>query len=176
MLCRQHFDVDPLAALSTHLSINNPPADLPLFSFVCGSSFRVLSRSRFLAHCNEIWTPLGFPSITGHSFRIGGTTELLVRGVPPDIVKSLGRWSSNSFLRYWRSLENIASCHIAISPSPPAGLGVSGLPGGCASSSAPASPRVGRTRLRLPSHPRIVLGPISDITPRLSPQSTPRTR
>ena len=159
VLCRQHFNVDPLAALSAHLSINSPPNDLPLFSFAYGNQFRALSRSKFLARCNAVWGPLGFPTISGHCFRIGGTTELLVRGVPPDIVKSLGRWTSDSFLRYWRSLEDIATRHIAISSSAPASVGVVGLPGGCASSSAPSSPRVGRIRLRLPAHPRLGLRP-----------------
>ncbi|KIK74200.1 hypothetical protein PAXRUDRAFT_176435 [Paxillus rubicundulus Ve08.2h10] len=33
----------------------------------------------------------------GHSFQIGGTTELLVTGVPPDVIKVLGWWSSDAF-------------------------------------------------------------------------------
>jgi hypothetical protein len=174
VLCRQHFNVDPLSALSCHLSINAPPPDLPLFSFVYGAHHRILSRSRFLARCNAIWGPLGFPTITGHSFRIGGTTELLVRGVPPDIVKCLGRWSSDSFLRYWRSLEDIASRHVAVPSSAPVGVGVLGLPGACASSSAPPSPRVGRIRLRLPAHPSFGLRPPTNSRVRSRPDSRPR--
>ncbi|KAE9389435.1 hypothetical protein BT96DRAFT_767999, partial [Gymnopus androsaceus JB14] len=52
--------------------------------------------------CNEIWRPRGVPKISGHCFRIGGTTHYLCRGVPPDIVKALGCWKSDAFLVYWR--------------------------------------------------------------------------
>jgi hypothetical protein len=55
---------------------------------------------------------VGFPILTGHSFRIGGTTHLLLSGVPPDVVKTTGRWSSDAFLRYWRSTEQIASIYL----------------------------------------------------------------
>ncbi|TFK16572.1 hypothetical protein FA15DRAFT_548136, partial [Coprinopsis marcescibilis] len=60
-----------------------------------------LTKAHFLERCNQIWTGLGYLRITGHSFRIGGTTELLLAGVPPDVVKAMGRWSSDSFLKYW---------------------------------------------------------------------------
>jgi hypothetical protein len=59
-----------------------------------------------------VWSSFGYPRTTGHCFRIGGTTELLVAGTPPDVVKATGRWSSQSFLRYWRSLDQIAPHHI----------------------------------------------------------------
>jgi hypothetical protein len=45
--------------------------------------------------CNEIWGAAGYPHTTGHSFRIGGTTELLLPGVTVDVVKAMGRWSSD---------------------------------------------------------------------------------
>jgi hypothetical protein len=46
--------------------------------------------------------------ITGHCFHIGGTTKLLMAGVPPHIIKMMRRWSSDTFLHYWCSLEIIA--------------------------------------------------------------------
>ncbi|KAJ7233547.1 hypothetical protein C8J57DRAFT_1453186 [Mycena rebaudengoi] len=39
--------------------------------------------------------------------RIGGTTELLLRGINPDVVAQQGRWSSHSFLLYWRRIQTI---------------------------------------------------------------------
>ena len=41
-------------------------------------------------------------------FVIGSTTEFLVADVLLDVFKSMGRWSSDSFKRYWRSLGEIA--------------------------------------------------------------------
>jgi hypothetical protein len=37
---------------------------------------------------------------------------LLIAGTPPDVVKATGRWSSESFLRYWRSLDALAPRYI----------------------------------------------------------------
>jgi len=61
--------------------------------------------------CNEIWKKEDIQRITGHSFRIGGTTAYLMAGVDPDIVKKMGRWSSDAFLRYWRNVNGIFEAH-----------------------------------------------------------------
>ena len=99
---------DPLRLLRNHLRINNLAPSSPLFAHRTSHGSHSLTKRQFIIRCNDIWSKLGFPRTTGHSFRIGGTTELLLSGVPPDVVKTLGRWSSDSFLRYWRSLEDLA--------------------------------------------------------------------
>ncbi|KIO05103.1 hypothetical protein M404DRAFT_949152 [Pisolithus tinctorius Marx 270] len=33
----------------------------------------------------------------GHAFRIRGATELLLQGVPPDVITTQGRWESQAF-------------------------------------------------------------------------------
>ncbi|KAF9223513.1 hypothetical protein BS17DRAFT_705800, partial [Gyrodon lividus] len=43
---------------------------------------------------------------------IGGTTEFLLASVPPDVIKALGCWSSDTFLHYWHSLELLAPLHV----------------------------------------------------------------
>ena len=91
--------------------INQHHPNLPLLAHSTPSGPRMLMKATFLARCNQIWTTSGYPGMTGHSFRIGGTTELLTSGIPPDVVKSIGRWSSDSFLRYWRDLETTAPLH-----------------------------------------------------------------
>ena len=45
--------------------------------------------------------------VLGHSFRIGGAVELLLAGVPPEIVAATGGWTSLAFLLYWRRMEEI---------------------------------------------------------------------
>ncbi|TFK20046.1 hypothetical protein FA15DRAFT_682711 [Coprinopsis marcescibilis] len=99
---------NPHSLLCNHLLINNVQYAHNLFIYKTHFGQRNLTKSRFLDWCNQIWTPLGYPRFTGHSFRIGGTTELLLAGVPPDVVKAMGRWSLDAFLRYWRSLNNFA--------------------------------------------------------------------
>lgn len=108
LLCQQIGPSDPLAALDNHILVNRPPTNYPLFSYRNRTGHIALTKRKFLARCNEIWSAFGFKLITGHCFRIGGTTELLMRGVPPHIVKMMGRWSSDAFLTYWRELELIA--------------------------------------------------------------------
>lgn len=112
VLVDQSIPSNPIALLKRHLRINNLPNDSHLFSYTSESGLSSLTKSIFLQRCNQIWQLAGYPRTTGHCFRIGGTTELLIAGIPPDVVKVTGRWSSDSFLRYWRSLDEIAPQYI----------------------------------------------------------------
>ncbi|KAG1874044.1 hypothetical protein C8R48DRAFT_745952 [Suillus tomentosus] len=78
---------NPYNALVHHLSINSlVPSHVPFFT------------SEMHNGCN-IWASAGLPLLTGHCFRIRGTTELLLCGTPPDI--------SRAFLEYWHCIESI---------------------------------------------------------------------
>lgn len=115
VLTRQEKKVDPLRAIALMLQANNKqPREANLFLFREGplGTMRALTKELFLARCNEIWTGLGYKRATGHCFRIGGTTELLQSGTPVDLVKSMGRWKSDAFQRYWRGLGAIAAQHV----------------------------------------------------------------
>ncbi|KIK93111.1 hypothetical protein PAXRUDRAFT_145753, partial [Paxillus rubicundulus Ve08.2h10] len=48
-------------------------------------------------------------------FHIGGTTELLLQGISPDIIATQGRWTSRAFLQYWRRIETILPLFISSS-------------------------------------------------------------
>ncbi|KIK72725.1 hypothetical protein PAXRUDRAFT_180040 [Paxillus rubicundulus Ve08.2h10] len=43
---------------------------------------------------------LDLPDLKGHSLCIGGTLHYLLNGIPFNVVKSIGRWSSESFTLY----------------------------------------------------------------------------
>lgn len=65
-------------------------------------------KTAFMKRCMTIWTHHGLDvAVLGHSFRIGGSTELLLAGVPPEIVAAIGRWKSLAFLLYWRKIEEV---------------------------------------------------------------------
>jgi hypothetical protein len=112
LLLHQKGSTDPIHALKYHFHVNCLKAADPLFAYVTSCGSRTLTKTVFLHRCNEVWTRLGYPRLTGHCFRIGGTTELLLAGVAPHVVKQAGRWSSDAFLRYWRSVENILPQHM----------------------------------------------------------------
>ena len=79
-LAPQSDPLNPLPALRAHLTANNLSPDDPLFSFRQQGQLQVLTKRLFLARCNELLTLAGEPAITGHSFRIGGTTHFLLSG------------------------------------------------------------------------------------------------
>ncbi|KAG2341709.1 DNA breaking-rejoining enzyme [Suillus weaverae] len=82
---------NPISALEHHLSTNRDvPASAPFFAFECaGGGWAAMMRPWFLAHCNQIWKEAELPELTGHCFRIGGASELLLRGIPLDIIESI---------------------------------------------------------------------------------------
>ena len=112
VLVDQRVPINPITLLKNHICVNQVDSHHSLFSFLSTNGFSVLTKKSFLRRCNSIWSTFGYPHTTGHSFRIGGTTELLTAGVPPEIVRATGRWSSESFFRYWRSLDDIAPRHV----------------------------------------------------------------
>ncbi|KAF8147555.1 DNA breaking-rejoining enzyme [Mycena galopus ATCC 62051] len=111
VLVTQSAPIDPRVALEMHLLANKGDPSSTLFTYITNTGPTILTKSKFLQRCNEIWDKAGYPHTTGHSFRISGTTELLLAGVAPDVVKAMGRWSSDAFHKYWRSLEDLAPIH-----------------------------------------------------------------
>ena len=100
-----------LPAIRHHLATNpNVPANAPFFAFETGDNekgWAPMTKTWFMKRCNEVWAAEGLEVLTGHCFRIGGATELLLRGVPPEVVQALGGWKSQAFLEYWRKIDSI---------------------------------------------------------------------
>ncbi|KAJ3805718.1 hypothetical protein F5876DRAFT_81464 [Lentinula aff. lateritia] len=91
-----------VCAVSRHLEVNSLLQSDPLFSYrLPNNSLQVLSKKEFLKFCNRVWASASIKWIMGHSFRTGGTTHYLTKGIPPDIVKAMGRWKPDTFLKYW---------------------------------------------------------------------------
>jgi hypothetical protein len=107
---------NPYDALVHHMSANSAvPLSAPLFAFETETGWAPLTRTWFITRCNNVWSSEGLQTLSGHCFRIGGATELLLRGTPSDIVAAQGRWKSRSFLDYWRRIESILPTFIASS-------------------------------------------------------------
>ncbi|KAJ7142884.1 hypothetical protein C8R44DRAFT_866161 [Mycena epipterygia] len=92
----------PSKALANHLRINERvPTNAPLFAFQNSNNWSPMIKDWFMDRCKPIWKNTNLLAVFGHSFRIGGSTELLLAGVPCDIVAALGGWTSLTFLLYW---------------------------------------------------------------------------
>jgi hypothetical protein len=59
-----------------------------------------MTRSKFLSRLAVATAVAGLDRIQSHGIRIGATLEYLLRGVPFDVVKVKGRWSSEAFTLY----------------------------------------------------------------------------
>ncbi|KAI0814762.1 DNA breaking-rejoining enzyme [Irpex lacteus] len=117
----QDSPTSPVTALTRHLLLNKAiPSTAPLLSYETAASpgWAPMTRDWFLQRCNSIWLSDGMDTLTGHSFRIGGATELLLAGTPPDIVAAQGSWRSRAFLEYWRKVDHILPLFISDSFSP----------------------------------------------------------
>ncbi|KAG9121696.1 hypothetical protein FRC07_002253 [Ceratobasidium sp. 392] len=114
LITAQRSRIDPISALDNHLRATRSfDHEANLFAFTHAKSGRqkILTHEFFLKRRNDIWTRKRLPNISGHAFRIGGTSHLLRTGVAPDVVKTMGRWHSDAFLRYWRDTPTINAHH-----------------------------------------------------------------
>ncbi|KAJ7077208.1 hypothetical protein C8R44DRAFT_896353 [Mycena epipterygia] len=104
----------PEKAFANHILVNaTVPDEAPLFAFDAGSGkWSPMTKDWFMRRCSDIWKAANLLLVHGHSFRIGGSTELLLAGVPCGAVAALGGWTSLAFLLYWRKIEHIVPMNI----------------------------------------------------------------
>jgi hypothetical protein len=97
-------DTSAIKALAWHLRFSaSLPDSAPLaFPSPDPVGFTPLTRMSMLKRCKQIWKAAGLGDCGGYSFRIGGTMELLKRGVSHEAVKIQGRWTSDAWLLYIR--------------------------------------------------------------------------
>jgi hypothetical protein len=87
---------------------STPNSTSALFAYTSSSGKpKNLLKHEFLKFVTGIWSSAMLAHVLGHSFRIGGAVELLLAGVPPEIVAATGGWTSLAFLLYWRRMEEI---------------------------------------------------------------------
>jgi hypothetical protein len=61
----------------------------------------------------QVFKAAGLELVFGHSYRIGGSLDLLLASVAPEIIMKLGGWTSWCFLIYWRRLERVIPLALA---------------------------------------------------------------
>jgi len=110
-LMHQFHPLDPTDAIIAHFSCSRLPVDALIAEFVEEGLVKVMDKELFMSMCNSVWSKEGHSRFTGHSFRIGGTTALLRSGINIQVVKKMGRWSSDAYLRYWRNVQELFADH-----------------------------------------------------------------
>lgn len=87
------WPLNPVIAFRHHLSANaSVPDAAPLFTLeTAAGDWAPMTKRWFMERVTEIWGGAGLPSsMNGHGFRIGRASELLMHGVPPDVVATQG--------------------------------------------------------------------------------------
>ncbi|TFY67726.1 hypothetical protein EVJ58_g1418 [Rhodofomes roseus] len=119
---RQDGALDPVTALLDHIAINDPPNNVPLFSHRVGrvgdngGGWEALTKKVVLARVAQAAKVAKLAVLHGHSLRIGGTLEYMLRGVPFDVVKVMGRWQSDAFRIYLRKHAQILAPYLKENP------------------------------------------------------------
>jgi hypothetical protein len=113
---RQEGRADPDLALTNHIEVNQPPPTAHLFAYRHANAYRPLTKAIFLARLRKALNDAKCPIKHGHSIRIGATLEYLLRGVPFEAMKGIGRWSSDSFSRYLRKHAQILAPYVQANP------------------------------------------------------------
>ncbi|KAF5344196.1 hypothetical protein D9757_015269 [Collybiopsis confluens] len=108
---KQLDSTDPDSVLNHHLQFNMPSPHEHLFTYSSksskGSVRKPLTKSTFVARIHKAAKRQGLELLQGHGIRIGATLEYLLRGVPFDAIRVLGRWKSDAFLTYLRKHAEI---------------------------------------------------------------------
>lgn len=78
------------------------PEPSPLFCYTSSTGVKPITHAGFTAFLRKCLHKLGFdPALySGHSFRRGGASFALQCGLPADMIKLQGDWSSNAYQKY----------------------------------------------------------------------------
>jgi hypothetical protein len=107
---------DPHAALENHFRINKPLAGDHLFAYWYKTSRRPLTKPKMITRLAQAAKAANLDPLQGHGIRIGATLEYLLRGVPFDVVKVMGRWASDAFTLYLRKHAQILAPYLQARP------------------------------------------------------------
>ncbi|KAH9902530.1 hypothetical protein C8Q73DRAFT_634641 [Cubamyces lactineus] len=115
---KQQGIVDPWTALENHLAVNALASTTHIFAYRKSPSNAIipLTRRAFTTCLKAAAAQTGVPDIPGHSLRIGGTLEYLLRGISFETVKAIGHWQSDAFTLYLRKHAQILAPYLQDQP------------------------------------------------------------
>lgn len=97
-------DLCPVRALKKYISLR-PPVPGPLFIHTSG---KPLTKHTLTTETRQLLASSGFnaANYAGHSYRIGAATTAAEAKLPPWLIKTMGRWSSDCYERYIKTPVN----------------------------------------------------------------------
>ncbi len=107
---------DPQTLLTNHFAVNTPSSEDPLFSYVHNKKRRPLTKPAFLTRIHKAFKDANIEPLQGHGIQIGATLEYLLRGIPFDVVKTIGHWASDTFTLYLRKHAQILAPYMQAIP------------------------------------------------------------
>ena len=112
-----HTGADPGEAMQNHLNINQFYGNTHLFQHRWIGTSRPMSKNIFLTRIRKALAAAERKSLTGHSLKVGGTLEYLVRGIDFPVARFKGRWASETaFAGYLRKHGQILAPYMQANP------------------------------------------------------------
>ena len=98
-LARSTTSICAVMAMKDYVLQRQPPPAGPLFTFISG---KWLTPSSLTHELRAVLQLCGIQPryYFSHSFRIGSATTVVAAGIPVRLIKGLGRWSSDCYVRY----------------------------------------------------------------------------
>ena len=106
LIAPSHRSVCAMRALRKYLALRLTSGTSPLYVFQSGN---YLTRTKVTTIIRTLLQRLGISSelYASHSFRIGAATSAAEAGLPPWLIQTLGRWSSNCYTLYIRTPPSV---------------------------------------------------------------------
>ena len=106
LIAPSHRSVCAVRALRKYCSLHSVSGSYPLYQYNSGL---YLTRANVTTTLRSLLRRLNVPTdlYASHSFRIGAATTAAEAGLPPWLIQTLGRWSSDCFTLYIRTPSSV---------------------------------------------------------------------
>ena len=96
-----------------------PPLNAHIFAYKTSrkKALTPLTKRKVIECIKVITITNDLPNFKGHGLCIGGTLKYLLRGIPFDVVQSMGRWKSDAFYLYLREHAQILAPYLQAKPA-----------------------------------------------------------
>ena len=103
-----HSSICPVRHMKHYLKLRTSSGADPLSPLYLTEEGHALDRSYFVQSVKKVLSELNLnpDHYNGHSFRIGAATSAAEADIPDHLVKTLGRWTSDCYVRYIRTDED----------------------------------------------------------------------